>query len=327
MRGKGAFPKLYIMRNIIRTALLSLLFGLGAFPLCAQEGAPASFEYLSDFEQMAANGYRRYDNYIAFHAIRPKYRISWHNSQEVLTSYAKNILAKKISGRSHPMGHVTFEVGCTIDGTKYRVVSGQSEESMDEFVENLKEGEGFNLFFANVPGKLQTEEDISEEYSVLMKKKNRMAVGVFVVDEGGCKKAMDFFSKYEASGAYKKYGLTVKPLEFEGGGCASLGAAVIQSGAGPCPAFAAEDEKWQYFIKVPLDGFGSGEKKVKLKKLLFKNFSFNLDNVKPGININFYDPHKMFDWVHAAYISENYPRRVENYYLGKSPVVILDYRK
>lgn len=275
------------------------------------------------FKTQAEASHRRHSNYITMYAIRPAVRIKWETAKSVLLSYARNIAIKKLTGRRHSMGHLSFEVACTQGGDTNRVLSGQAEESMDGFVSSLKEGAGFSVFFKSVEGRLERAEDLESEYSKLTAVDNRMAITTFVLSETSCKKAMSFFNEYKDTGAYKKYGLTLDPSLKEGGGCASLGAHILKS-AIPAKEYDVQAVNWQQKIKIPLSGFGTEDKKVKMGKLIFKKYSFDLDNTDAGIPVSFYDPHLVYDWSKKIFMSGN-KRLVGKYYFNKTPSIVLDY--
>ncbi len=306
-------PKaLYRKCNCFYTLYMKMLTPIALclfFCMAFTSNAAAAFDYNAAVQ----NTYGQYPNYIAIHTVQPAYTIDWRSSRSLLWSYAQNLIHKEFTGRRYAMGHSWFEVSCSSPAAGYRqhLLSSQLEVSMDEFVAKLKEGEGFALFTFTTGGRLQTKEDALKQLAALAPKRKHLNTAVFRISERACAKAMGFYNQYQQSGAYKKYGLGVKPDKFEGGGCASVAAAVAKAGG-------VQTKQWMRRVSLSMEGFPTQERKVKLQQLFFKNFSFGTDQLTSTITMDFYDLQLIYNWTQKHYLDN---ALIKKYKIAESPVI------
>lgn len=280
------------------------------------------------FAVQAARAYRYLPNHITLHNVPPPYPIDWQTLGGLAASTAKSAAAVGVLGQNHSIGHVTFDIGCTLpDGSRTLVVSGQSVRNMGGFVSQIIAGDGYATFFGYVDGFMQSREQVEQDYDKLSNQAGEMSLMTFMVSPESCLAAQRYVRDYNAEGVYARYGLGVRPLYKEGGGCANVGASVLQV-AGPA-AFGALAAPWSRTLYLPTDMFGTAEHPIGLwDTVKQRNYRWMEKTDVPHKVLFFYDPEPMHYWVQDAYkagYAASAGKPVRRYTVNKAPGVILDY--
>jgi len=280
----------------------------------------------SGFPAQAAAAYRSLPNYITLHAIPSPGPMDWTNVTALALSFARNQLAVNYFGQTHSIGHVSFEIGCTLpDGSRSFLMTGQSPVSMKGFNEQVKAGSGFGAFFGYVEGRLQTEEELNKSLTSLSGQNKEAAFLTMQVSRESCLEAARYMAAYRDRGVYTRYGLGVRPLYAEGGGCANVGASVVEV-AGPA-VFPLLSKKWSRTIYLPKKLMGGPDNHVgagDIAPYLLTNWTKKPSY--PSKTLFFYDPDLIYDWIlaaHKAGAAEG--RALKRYSINRSKGVLLDY--
>lgn len=273
------------------------------------------------FAAAARTAYRGNANYITLYAMPSPSDMDWSNITRLAGSAAYNALAVKL-GDKHVIGHVAFEIGCTLnDGRRVTLVSGQSpSDGMGGFADQVMDGAGYNAFFGHVPGRLQTRSELEGKMDQESNTAGDVAFLTLKVSQASCLEALRYVNAYRDEGVYKRYGLGVRPLYKEGGGCANVGVSVVEV-AGPA-GFEALARPWSRTFYVPNELLGSEGDPVGAGTLLdYWKYDWTRPTAKPHKKLFFYDPDLIYKWVlHPA---TNMP--YQRYRLNKSPGVTLDF--
>ena len=195
-------------------------------------GKPVDVSGPDGFPAQAAAAYRSLPNYITLHTIPSPAPMDWTSVGSLALAFARNEIAVELLGQTHSIGHVAFEIGCTLpDGSRTFLMTGQSPVSMKGFSEQVKQGSGFGAFFGYVEGRLQTEDELNQSLTRLSKKNKEAAFLTMQISRESCLEASRYMAAYRSEGVYTRYGLGVRPLYAEGGGCANVGASVLEVAA------------------------------------------------------------------------------------------------
>lgn len=287
---------------------------------------PADVAGPAGFPAQAAAAYRYLPNYITLHAIPSPGPMNWTSVSSLALSFARNELAVNYFGQTNSIGHVSFEIGCTLpDGSRSFTMTGQSPVSMKGFTEQVKAGSGYGAFFGHVEGRLQTPQELDRALTRLSGQNGEVAFLTMRVSRDSCLEAARYMAAYRAEGVYTRYGLGARPLYAEGGGCANVGASVVEV-AGPA-VFPQLSEKWSRTIYLPKKLMGGPENHVgagDIAPYLLSNWTKKPSY--PSKTLFFYDPDLIYDWIlaaHRAGASEGRP--AARYAINKARGVLLDY--
>jgi hypothetical protein len=294
----------------------------GPLPARAPDFVPGSFAAQAD------QAYRGLPNYLTMHAAPPPRPIDWLTLRTLGASVLRNFYEVAFEGQTHSIGHISFEVGCTLpDGSRESLVTGQSVKNLAEFARQLGRGDGYAAFFGHVEGVMQTKEGLEREYDALSGREGELSLMTFKLSPEACREALRYVRAYVQEGVYKRYGLGVRPLYKEGGGCANVGVSVLQV-AGPA-GFAELAAPWSRTLYLPARMFGSAGHPVGIWDAVEQlDYKWQEKTAAPHKELFFYDPEPMHYWIlaaHAAGYAASAGRPVERYRVNKAPGVILDY--
>ena len=286
----------------------------------ADAGGPAGFP------AQAAAAYRSLPDYITLHVIPSPAPMDWDSVGMLALSYARNKIEVDHFGETHAIGHVSFEIGCTRpDGSRVFLMTGQSPMHFGDFTGLVKQGSGYGAFFGTVPGRLQGEDEMNKDLTSLSLQKNEVAFVTMKVSNASCLEAVRYMEAYREKGVYKRYGLGVRPLYAEGGGCANVGASVVEV-AGPSD-FGLFSQKWSRTIYLPKKLMGTPEAPVGLASVVPHAFdNWTRKPSYPSRKLFFYDPDLIYDWTLLAYksgLAEGRP--AARYSINRAPGILLDY--
>ena len=288
---------------------------------------PASSAYKpGTFAQAAANTYRGNANYITLYAIPSPHPMDWKNLTTLVYSFARNQAAVSLLHQTHAIGHVAFEIGCTQDdGSRKLVVTGQvprDKDSMSGFTQDAKSGLGYSTFFSYVPGRLQTREQLETELDTLSNEKGEVAFLTLKVSQQSCLEAQRYIKAYDDEGVSSRYGLGVRPLYKEGGGCANVGVSVVEV-AGPAD-FAQLSAPWSRTFYVPNELLGDSQHHVGLADVAsYWKYDWTRKPAGQYRKLFFYDPDLIYKWILASKAGQE--SKYEGYAINSSAGVTVDY--
>ncbi|HBA60129.1 MAG TPA: hypothetical protein DCZ92_04810 [Elusimicrobia bacterium] len=282
----------------------------------SEAGIPGSFVKAAD------KAFRGNANYITLYAMPSPHAMDWKNLATLVFSFARNQAAVSLTKQTHAIGHVAFEIGCTLpDGRRTLVVSGQvpkDKDSMGGFTEQAKAGAGYSAFFGYVPGRLQTQEQLETELDTLSNEANEVAFLTLKVSPQSCLEAQRYIKAYDDEGVSTRYGLGVRPLYKEGGGCANVGVSVVEV-AGPAD-FERLSSPWGRTFYVPQELLGDAQNNVGLGDVAsYWKYDWTKKPAGEHKKLFFYDPDLIYKWIRAAGAGS------ERYMVNKSAGLTLDY--
>lgn len=289
-------------------------------------GEPVDVSGPDGFPAQAAAAYRSLPNYITLHTIPSPAPMDWTSVGSLALAFARNEIAVELLGQTHAIGHVAFEIGCTLpDGSRTFLMTGQSPVSMKGFSEQVKKGSGFGAFFGYVEGRLQTQDELNQSLTKLSRKKKEAAFLTMQVSRESCLEASRYMAAYRSEGVYTRYGLGVRPLYAEGGGCANVGASVVEV-AGPA-AFPLLSKQWSRTIYLPKKAMGAPGNPAGAGDIApFLLTDWTKKPSYPSKLLFFYDPDLVYDWILRAYAAgSSEGRPVQRYSINKSKGVTVDY--
>lgn len=292
----------------------------------AGPGGQATPAKPGSFAAAADKAYRHYPNYITLQALPSPHPMDWSTFSALAKSFVRNELLVKTTKQTHAIGHVTFEIGCMLpDGSRTLFMSGQAPDGKMANIAEIKAGAGFSALFGYVPGKLQTREAIETELDTLSNISEEAALVTLQVSRESCLEALRYINAYRDEGVYTRYGLGVRPLYMEGGGCANVGVSVVEVG-GPAD-FSALAAPWSRTIYIPNELLGSPQNPVGLGDMLpYWKYDWSRKPASAHRKLFFYDPDLIYSWVQAAYDRGTAGNRsAERYTINKARGVTLDY--
>lgn len=298
----------------------------------AVAGVPSPSYAPGNFAAAAKKAYRGSANYITLYALPSPYAMDWTNLTTLALSFARNQAAVGLTGQTHAIGHVAFEIGCTLaDGKRTLVVSGQvakDKASMNGFLDQARAGAGYSAFFGSVPGRLQTRGQLEAEMDTLSNEKDEVAFLTLKVSRQSCLEAQRYIKAYEAEKVSTRYGLGVRPLYKEGGGCANVGVSVVEV-AGPSD-FSALASPWSRTFYVPNELLGGSQNQVGLGDVVpYWNYDWSKKPAGKYKELFFYDPDLLYRWIRAPKPGQpawsNQPDKYVRYGLNNSIGLMLDY--
>ena len=240
--------------------------------------------------------------------------------------------AVKFTDQTHAIGHVAFEIGCTLeDGRRTLLVSGQvakDKASMTGFLDQAKAGAGYSAFFGSVPGRMQTRAQLETEMDTLSNQEDEVAFLTLKVSRRSCLEAQRYIKAYEDEKVSTRYGLGVRPLYKEGGGCANVGVSVVEV-AGPAD-FSALSAPWSRAYYVPDELLGGAQNQVGLGDVApYWNYDWSKKPAGRYKELFFYDPDLLYKWIRAPKPGQpawsNLPDKYVRYQLNNSIGLAMDY--
>jgi len=292
----------------------------------AGSGGPAAAARPGSFAAAADKAYRHYPNYITLQTIPSPHPMDWSTISSLSASFVRNQWLVKTAKQTNAIGHVTFEVGCTLpDGSRSLVMSGQVPVKMSKFMAQVKEGAGFGALFGHVPGRLQTRAEVETKLDMLSNIQGEAALVTLKVSGESCLEAQRYVKAYQDEGVATRYGLGVRPLYKEGGGCANVGVSVVEVG-GPAN-FSGLSSPWSRTFYIPDALLGNVQNPVGVTDIAhYWKYDWSKKPASAHRKLFFYDPDLIYNWVQTAYDSKTAENRtVERYLINKSRGVTLDY--
>lgn len=162
----------------------------------------------------------------------------------------------------------------------------------------LKEKLGLGVLFHVFEGRLQIAGEVSTDL------KARYRTGAvswvkFLIDANHCSKIARYFDEYTARGAYRRYGLSLKPSLFEGAGCSAFAVSFLEAAG----LLDAEFERnWAKTVRVPEGLVGGKGRRVGVTRVLWASRWAGAD--EPHREIHFGSPDHMHEWVQRTWRSE-----------------------
>jgi hypothetical protein len=291
----------------------------GGSPNSTTDGDPAQFNV------PAQAAYRSYPNYITMGIIHSPKDIDWKNAGTMMKSYVANSIAVDM-GDAHSIGHVAFEVSCTMPSGRQTVVTGQTDYGgMDEYYKMLWRDHSYGAFFDYVTGALQDETSIAKDFGKLSQRDGKMAFVTILLSPQSCAEALKYMAAYQSEGVYKRYGLGIRPIYKEGGGCANYAASVLQV-AGPSD-FAAFNKNWSRTFYIPLRLIHIGERAERSVFDQLSIYDWSVVPSEPYRVLHFFDPDLMHAWVMSNKDSSAVQGHnvVKQYKINAASGFVLDY--
>lgn len=286
-------------------------------------GGSSHYYRPGSYVKAAGSAYRGNTNYITLYNIRSPHAMDWSDIASLSVSAARNSMLVKLAGQTHSIGHVAFEIGCTLPGgSRNLVVTGQTNsDGMGGFADQVRAGAGYSAFFGYVPGRMQTREELEKEEDTLSNQQDEVNFLTLKVSQASCLEAQRYIKAYEDEKVSSRYGLGVRPLYHEGGGCANVGVSVIEV-AGPAD-FAGLTAPWSRTFYIPEELLGSDANHVGVMDLAgYLKYDWSKKTDKPHKVLFFYDPDLMYDWVKARFPGAA-PQ--DKYMINSSVGLTLDY--
>lgn len=283
----------------------------------------AQYNVPGSYVKAANAAYRHYDNYITLYNMPSPHPMNWTTLETLAKSYVINFASVKLTNQTHAIGHVAFEIGCKLpDGSKKLVATGQvPSNGMGGFADQVKDGAGYSAFFGYVPGRLQLRKDLENELDTLTNQEKEVNFLTIKVSNESCLEAQRYIKAYDDEKVSSRYGLGVRPLYGEGGGCANVGVSVVEV-MGP-DNFKELSKPWSRTFYIPNELLGSESNGVGIGTIsLYRKYKWANKTSKPHKVLFFYDPDLMYDWVNAKISSIPAKNR---YKINKSAGFTLDY--
>ena len=291
----------------------------GSSPNASTDGDPAQFSVPADA------AYRQYPNYLTMGIIHSPHDINWTNVDTMLEGYVRNSIAVE-NGDAHSIGHVAFEVGCTLPSGKTAVVTGQTDNvGMSAYYNMFWRDKGYGAFFDYVGGALQDRAAIEKDFAKLSRRDGKMAFVTILLSPQSCAEALRYMDAYKTEGVYTRYGLGIRPLYKEGGGCANYAASVLQV-AGPSN-FQDLNAAWSRSFYIPQRLIHIGARKDRAFMDHFGAYDWTVLPSEPYRVLHFFDPDLMHAWVlaNAASASVQGHAVLKRYTINAAPGFVLDY--
>jgi len=163
---------------------------------------------------------------LTIYAIPSPRGIDWSTPKSLTWSAARN----QLSGQTHKIGHANIHVRCAAaegDDRDFEVLTGMTTGDDDPTMRLLKEeGYGLGILFATVPGRLETQEEVSRDLY------DRFETGKvnflqFRVSSPTCARLAEYVTAYKSRGYDRFYGLPNRPRHGEGAGCTAFAASFL----------------------------------------------------------------------------------------------------
>ena len=163
---------------------------------------------------------------LTIYAIPSPRGIDWSTPKSLTWSAARN----QLSGQTHKIGHANVHVRCATsegDDRDFEILTGMTSGEDDPTMRLLKEeGYGLGILFATVPGRLESQEEVSRDLQ------NRLDNGTvnflqFQISSPTCARLADYATEYQARGHDRFYGLPNRPRHGEGAGCTAFAASFL----------------------------------------------------------------------------------------------------
>lgn len=288
-----------------------------------------------NFEKVASQTYRKYDNTLTFHVTQAPKQLHWEkDTKHLIWSLVRNKYFYK-SRSKRAMGHISVELNCSHEGKKIHRMGGQGAKNISQFQKHLLNGAGFNIMLrpehksnhrslASMPlysidGKFEYKSDLVNEYSTYLQKKNLFNTITFTLDQKTCLDLVSYFDQYETitKETYSKsqklaannYGFGLDPLKYEGAGCAPFAEAFLKL-AGLEDAISLMTKR----VYVSKKLFSTPKKKVSLLKVLTSSESLSKRSDEK-LKIEFPSPTKLYQSINKIYVSN---KVIEKGILGSS---------
>ena len=250
----------------------------------------------------------QHKNYLVIHAQEPKMSFDFRSPEKFRRSMeSEGVL--NINANSLGIGHMFLSWRCQINENMMEGTVGMTGELNQQFKKLLDNGYGLGAFLARFQdGHLQTPELLDFEFS----NKEELHTLAIEVDASVCQNAVSFVKEflYHENEPYKTFGLSVDPDKFEGGGCGSFGATVLQKSgifgeheiiSTFWRSLKANSSLFGYGLDVPEDTepynlHSSGSKKVSLAQL----FTSQWDSTS-GPTMKIMDPEMLLLFLKTVY--------------------------
>ncbi|MEW5905158.1 MAG: hypothetical protein AB1734_00075 [Elusimicrobiota bacterium] len=301
-----------------------------AVPLPYRGGGSGDAGRPGSFAEAAGRSFRRLPNHITIYAIPSPYPMDWSTLGSLAVSFARNQAAVKLLGQTNAIGHVAFEIGCTLpDGRRDVIVTGQvPSDGMGGFSDQVMAGAGYSAFFGHVPGRLQTRAELEKQMDSLSNQEDEVAFLTLKLSRESCLEAQRYIRAYDAEDVDTRYGLGVRPLYREGGGCANVGVSAVQV-AGPGD-FASLSRSWSRTFYIPEKLLGGPQDPVGAADVA-SHLRYDWTRKPAGTyrTLFFYDPDLIYKWIRAPKPGQpawdNSPPRYERYSVNSAAGLTVDY--
>jgi hypothetical protein len=265
--------------------------------------------------------------------------LSWRSPGRLVRDVLVNEAGGALLDFKNTIGHAGVRVQCAAGAGRPAEHFQGSMTNVNNTDFNdllLKKEIGLGMFFDNVPGRLQTEDELQQSIDT-REKDGSIAFVRFQISAATCHGLVAYAAAYSAANVQRNYGLAARPLYKEGAGCSAFSMAFLELANLIEPRF---HDAWSFSVRVPLSersvlGWGQEvliggtrhpENKVPFTRLVTLGRNWAAPN-EDGIDLFGWDPTQMYNWLQqtTAAAETSGAERVEVH--GQARGLVLDRRE
>jgi hypothetical protein len=162
--------------------------------------------------------------------------------------------------------------------------------------EILLKGYGMGILYHDFVGELEEAKFLESELKLRLDE-GSVSFLTFKLHKAQAIRLRHYLDRFKELGCDRHYGLSLRPLQSEGGGCSAFAASCLTASGVMRPEF---EQNWTQTVRIPeaLIG-GPGKPYVSfLKTLLTTRWA---EENEPHSSLFFWDPDKMHQWLEKTY--------------------------
>ncbi|MFZ4714431.1 MAG: hypothetical protein ACOYL6_11985 [Bacteriovoracaceae bacterium] len=227
---------------------------------------------------------------LTLYFIPSPYGLSWNSP----SSITKTTILNRITLKNRNIGHVAVEIKTDTE----HILTGMAGDVRSSKKLLFFEGIGLGMLYYNYPGRLESKEELEEEFKI-QAKHSRLNFVSFKISSETSARLIQYLSEYKERRCEVRYGLPNQPRLAEGAGCSAFGVSFLE-----LAGILDEEFKkaWSYDLAVPEHVVGTpiGTKKVNVLQIFLTHTWAK--STEPHRKIFFWDPDTMFAWVNRKLI-------------------------
>ncbi|MGE4131798.1 MAG: hypothetical protein AB7F86_09165 [Bdellovibrionales bacterium] len=218
-------------------------------------------------------------------------RIDWQDPRSLLQSMLGAILRNK----THAIGHVSVDVQC--ENGYHRLTGAVTEDKGESEKLLLEDKIAFSILERGWPGRLEEPDEIHEAIRKAREKVDGFSTAEFEINGPACLRVQQFLEEYDHSDHPKYYGFAARPRRHEGAGCSAFAAAVLEVAGILTPEM---NQAWLRSVQIPFSLMPPRSQSPQMsiiEVLDHPDSEFWARDDVLNMNLVFYDPDLMHDWV------------------------------